>query len=240
MVNRLRAFASSGTALATPWAEKITGRSPAGASASSLDEDDALSLERVDDVFVVDDLVAHVDRRAVDLERPLDHVDRAHDAGAEAARSAENDTERRFQFHRIRQPSLGTVSWEAAPAKSSWRTASQMYIGRDAPATGPPRVRRFRRPRRRARVLARLDHAFAATTATGSIGLAAVFAVDFLSLFWVARLGSQALIAAIGDASKLQFLTLSFRSASPSPFQRPCRARSLGVVARLANAIESK
>jgi hypothetical protein len=74
----------------------------------------------------------------------------------------------------------------------------------------------------------------AVTTATGSIGLAAVFAVDFLSLFWVARLGSQALIAAVGDASKLQFLTLSFRSASPSPFQRPCRARSASASSRVS------
>jgi len=46
-------------------------------------------------------------------------------------------------------------------------------------------------------------------TATGSIGLVAVFAVDFLSLFWVARLGSQTLKAAVGYASQLQFLTLS-------------------------------
>ena len=70
--------------------------------AKVADEDDALRLERVDDVFVVDDLVPHVHRRAVDLQRLLDHVDRAHDAGAEAARRAENDTERRFRFHRVR------------------------------------------------------------------------------------------------------------------------------------------
>ena len=56
-----------------------------------LDEDDALGLQRVDDELVVHDLVAHVDRRAVELQRPFDDVDRAHHAGAEAARRAEND-----------------------------------------------------------------------------------------------------------------------------------------------------
>jgi putative MATE family efflux protein len=49
----------------------------------------------------------------------------------------------------------------------------------------------------------------AVMTATGSIGLVAVFAVDFLSLFWVARLGSQDLKAAVGYASQLQFVALS-------------------------------
>jgi putative MATE family efflux protein len=46
-------------------------------------------------------------------------------------------------------------------------------------------------------------------TATGSIGLVAVFAVDFLSLFWVSRLGVQSLKAAVGYASQLQFLAFS-------------------------------
>ena len=49
----------------------------------------------------------------------------------------------------------------------------------------------------------------AVMTATGSIGLVAVFAVDFISLFWVARLGSQSLKAAVGYASQLQFVALS-------------------------------
>ncbi|THD44012.1 MAG: MATE family efflux transporter [Bradyrhizobium sp.] len=49
----------------------------------------------------------------------------------------------------------------------------------------------------------------AVMTATGSIGLVAVFAVDFLSLFWVARLGSQSLKAAVGYATQLQFIALS-------------------------------
>jgi putative MATE family efflux protein len=46
-------------------------------------------------------------------------------------------------------------------------------------------------------------------TATGSIGLVAVFAVDALSLFWVSRLGDQALKAAIGYASQVSFLLMA-------------------------------
>jgi len=49
----------------------------------------------------------------------------------------------------------------------------------------------------------------AVMTATGSIGLIAIFAVDFLSLFWVSRLGLQSLKAAVGYASQLQFLAMS-------------------------------
>ena len=66
-----------------------------------LDEHDALGLQRIDDVLVVDDLVPHVHRRAVDPQRGLDRVDRPHDAGAEAARGAQNEAKRRFDDHCI-------------------------------------------------------------------------------------------------------------------------------------------
>ena len=56
-----------------------------------LDEDRAARLEIADDVRVVDDLVPDVDRRAVVLERELDGLDGAFDAGAEAARRREED-----------------------------------------------------------------------------------------------------------------------------------------------------
>jgi hypothetical protein len=56
-----------------------------------LDEDRALGLEVVDDVGVVHDLVAHVDGRAELLQRALDDLDGAVDAGAEAARLREQD-----------------------------------------------------------------------------------------------------------------------------------------------------
>ena len=54
-----------------------------------LDEHRAFRLQVVDDEAVVDDLVAHVDRRAELRERLLDDRDRAVDAGAEAARIGE-------------------------------------------------------------------------------------------------------------------------------------------------------
>ncbi len=56
-----------------------------------VDEDRAEPLEPLDDVVVVDDLVADVDRRPVLLEQDLDDLDRAVDAGAERARRGEQD-----------------------------------------------------------------------------------------------------------------------------------------------------
>ena len=50
-----------------------------------VDEDRAAGLELAHDVDVVDDLLAHVDRRAVVLERELHRLDRALDPGAVAA-----------------------------------------------------------------------------------------------------------------------------------------------------------
>ena len=46
-------------------------------------------------------------------------------------------------------------------------------------------------------------------TATGSIGLMAVFAVDLLNLFYISRLGHQAMAAAVGYASTLLFFITS-------------------------------
>ncbi len=56
-----------------------------------LDEDRAALGELLDHVLVVDDLLAHVDRGAVQLERALDRLHGAVDAGAVAARSGEQD-----------------------------------------------------------------------------------------------------------------------------------------------------
>src|ERR1700677_2741882 len=49
----------------------------------------------------------------------------------------------------------------------------------------------------------------AVMTATGSIGLIAVFSVDVLSLFWVSRLGVQSYKAAVGYASQMSFILMS-------------------------------
>jgi len=46
-------------------------------------------------------------------------------------------------------------------------------------------------------------------TATGSIGLMAIFVVDFLNLFYIALLGQAELAAAIGYAGTLLFFTIS-------------------------------
>jgi hypothetical protein len=47
-----------------------------------LDEDRPEPLEVPDDMLVVDDLVADVDRRPVLFQQPLDDLDRTVDAGA--------------------------------------------------------------------------------------------------------------------------------------------------------------
>ena len=50
----------------------------------------------------------------------------------------------------------------------------------------------------------------AVMTATGAVGLMAIFAVDPLSLLYVSRLGDQALKAAVGYASQILFLAMAF------------------------------
>src|ERR1700690_2547878 len=47
-----------------------------------LNEDRALVLEAFDHVFVVNDLVSHIDGRAIFFEGTLDNLDRTHDACA--------------------------------------------------------------------------------------------------------------------------------------------------------------
>ena len=54
-------------------------------------ENGAELLEPADDVVVVDDVVADVDRRPVLLEQALDDLDRPVDAGAERPRRGEQD-----------------------------------------------------------------------------------------------------------------------------------------------------
>ena len=58
----------------------------------ALDEDRAALLEIADDVDVVDDLLADVDRGAVEAERLLDRLDGALDPRAVAAGRGEKDT----------------------------------------------------------------------------------------------------------------------------------------------------
>ena len=50
-----------------------------------LDEARALRLQAFDDPLVVNDFVADIDRRPVDLQRPLDDLNRAFHPGAKSA-----------------------------------------------------------------------------------------------------------------------------------------------------------
>ena len=81
-----------------------------------VDEDRALGLEVVDDLPVMDDLVAHIDRAAAPRERALDGRDRPLDAGAEAARRGEQDGERRPGRHGAR-PAAATRSRRGRPPR---------------------------------------------------------------------------------------------------------------------------
>ena len=56
-----------------------------------IDEDRASVAELLDDVLIVDDLLAHVNGRAVGFERALDRLDGAVNSGAVAARGGKQD-----------------------------------------------------------------------------------------------------------------------------------------------------
>ena len=87
-----------------------------------LDEDRALRLQALDHVAVVHDLVAHIDRRAEALERLLDDLDGAVDAGAEAARGAEQDLEFRagasFSLQLGSRPAAASSAARVAASRS--------------------------------------------------------------------------------------------------------------------------
>ena len=74
-------------------------RAVIGAFVEFLDEHGALGAQRVDDEFVVHDLVADIDRRAPFSQRHLDDLDRAVDTGAKPARRGKVEGEGR-QGHR--------------------------------------------------------------------------------------------------------------------------------------------
>ena len=59
-----------------------------------LDEDGALVAQFIEHIAIVHDLMTHIDRRAIFLQRPLHNVDRANNPGAKRAGLRENDSER--------------------------------------------------------------------------------------------------------------------------------------------------
>ena len=59
---------------------------PVGHFVQFLDENRANGSQAIHHVFVVDHLVAHIDRRAEQIDGALHDVDGAIDAGAESAR----------------------------------------------------------------------------------------------------------------------------------------------------------
>jgi hypothetical protein len=61
-----------------------------------LDKDRSLRFEALHHVAVVHDLMPHIDRRAVALERLLHRIDGANHPGAESARRAQQDREWRL------------------------------------------------------------------------------------------------------------------------------------------------
>ena len=92
-----------------------------------------LALSEFDDIFVVDDLVPDVDRRAIDLQRPLDDVDRAHDAGAEAARRAKNDAKRGFAVIDPRRFRVARVLERRASRSQGAPSVAGEFDWREAP-----------------------------------------------------------------------------------------------------------
>ena len=86
--------------------------------------------KRVDDVAVVDDLVAHIDGRSELLERHLDDLDRPVDPGTEAARSRQQDLEGRTRGCTwVWMSHVGISQW------SGWRWSVHL---RFACASWPP------------------------------------------------------------------------------------------------------
>ncbi len=85
-----------------------------------LDEDRALLAQILDDIGVVDDFVAHVDRRTVQLDRALDDFDGPIDTRAKPARLRQQDlgfSQSRIRgAHVYRIPMIFTSNASAWPA----------------------------------------------------------------------------------------------------------------------------
>ncbi len=78
-------------------------------------------------------------------------------------------------------------------------------------------------------------------SATGSVGLMAIFAVDLLSLFYVSKLGDPALTAAVGFASIVQFFAIAINIglmiAAGALVSRSIGAHDLDGARRIATSV---
>ena len=117
--------AAAGTDLGTPCAENTTGRS-SGTSSSSSTNTAPESAQPVDDEAIVDDLVADIDRRAVPLERQLDDLDRAVDAGAKPARRGDQHVQRRQAAASVQGGSHGRA--RSLPCKRSLAGVERRFL----------------------------------------------------------------------------------------------------------------
>ncbi len=116
-----------------------------------FDEDGALGSERFHHVAVMDDLVTHIDWRAISGERQLDDLDGAVDAGAEAPRRREIDGQGEEACVRPdlvanaghRRPGIGAkrLKFCASRALSGLRTGISL-----APNSGQPASRTSSKP----------------------------------------------------------------------------------------------
>src|SRR3954449_13068879 len=109
--------------------------------AQLVDEDGAALAQLLDDVLVVDDLLAHVDRRTVELERALDGLHGPVDARAVAARGGEEEllgSGHRRAWYEV----AARVSEGAAPTRASSRSPHPLNERQDRL---PDRVERARR-----------------------------------------------------------------------------------------------
>ena len=101
-----------------------------------LDEDGALVTQAVDDVAVMHDLVPDIDGCAPFLERHLDDLDGAIDAGAESARRGEIEGERRLG-HRLGGVSIqGGLVQCRSRGKRPWQPAAGQVLC-DGPGRDP-------------------------------------------------------------------------------------------------------
>src|SRR5690606_11410638 len=117
--------------------DPVRGKDHDGARGGVLqfvDEDRPLGAQVFDHVAVVHDLVAHVDRRPVDLQGAFDDLDGPVDACAEAARLRQDDLGARPGLSAHRTPRILISTWRSMPA-SGWLKSNRAASSRKVLST---------------------------------------------------------------------------------------------------------